>query len=85
MKQKNVSKLNKEPQWHIKVEFVFQKINELDVEELTVISKKNKKNKLALTIVDCIKSSRSLILKIITRHLSSEEMDFPEGRAILTI
>ena len=68
---------NEEHQQHTSEEFVFQKINELDVEGLTMIAKK-----LALTIVDGIKSSRSLIFKIIMRHLSSEEMDTPEGKAI---
>ena len=38
--------------------------------------------KLALTIADSIKSSRSLILKIIIRHLSSEGRGAPERKAI---
>lgn len=36
--------------------------------------------KLALTIVDGIKGSRSSILKI--RHLTSEEIDTPVGKAV---
>ena len=66
-----------EQQQHTSEEYVFLKINELDVEEPTMIAKR-----LALTIADDIKSSRSSILKIIMRHLSSEEMDTSEGKAI---
>ena len=68
---------NKEQQQHVSEDIVFQKINELDVEGPTMIAKK-----LALTIAEGIKSSRSLIFKIIMRHLSFEEMDTPEGKAI---
>ena len=70
-----MSASNEKQQQHTREEFVFQ--NKLDVEGLTMIAKK-----LALTIADGIKSSRSLILKIIMRHLSSEEKDTPEGKAI---
>ena len=67
---------NEEQQQHTNEELVFQKINELNVERLTIIAKK-----LALTIADGCKSSRSSILKIIMRHLSSEEMNTSEVKA----
>ena len=72
-----MSASNEKQQQHTREEFVFQKINKLDVEGLTMIAKK-----LALTMTEGIKSSRSSILKIIMRHLSSEEMETPEGKAI---